>query len=176
MILKAIKAIAARIGQFFPEENKVVYTQLAPADHSDMDFSEPPKLKRIPNASLRGVTVDYDWKGLVPDNSFKDVGILKNDIILFADVPITGYRPRLNSFVLIPPLEYSNINTGWGQLVQIKETSEDFIVASAYVDAVEVASRVSCSRIFGLAVGHHTAIDKRKHPPSMILAYPALTY
>lgn len=176
MILKVIKALAAKIDQFLPEGDRLVYTQLAPAVHSDMDFSEPPELKYIPNAIIRGVNVCYDWKGLVPDHSFRHLGVHKDDLVLFADVPVKGYQPRLNSFVVIPPLGHESINTGWGQLVQIKEVSKDFIVASAYVDAQEVTSTIPHSRIFALAVGIHSSKNLRRHTPSKISEFPALAH
>ncbi len=174
-MFKRVLSTIVDIYKSLPSPPRVYYTELAPRGPCDVDFSAPPLRRSLKNTVMSGgVPTKYDWVGRVPDSSFKEDGILRGDLVLFLNTPIVGFKPRLHSYVLVPPIDCPDINTGWGQLVRIKEVNNNILGVSSRTNDAEICASISCSRVFALAVGLATPMRVFRHPPCELVRFPAL--
>lgn len=157
-MLKGILTFIKNAYSKLPQPPRVYYREMAPSEHRKLDFSEPPPYGFFSDTYLDEHEFPaYDWIARVPDNSFKTGGVIKNDVVLLVNRPITGYAPQLHTLVLVPPLDFPHINTGWGQLVEIEEIKEAKVVVRANEKDRQT---INCSKIFAVAVGFATTRRK----------------
>lgn len=137
---------------------RVVYTDLVPANHLDFDFSQPPKQNYHPNAVLSRAIPRHSWIGKMPDDALRYCGIHKHDLIIFANRLPHGLPLKAGDIVLVPPVNRIDINTGWGQLVQIADIGERTVTvacSSKNSDDIDL-HEIPKSKIIELPVCHAT--------------------